>query len=64
MTLQQYRLIGYNDGLNGSRSQHPHVYEYMASFRGGRRSLVSEAFAFSQRLQHVQARYNNDIIKL
>ena len=42
MTPQQYRILGYDDGLNDRDSQHPKVYEYMAAFREGRRRLISK----------------------
>ena len=41
MTPRQYRILGYDDGLNGRESQYQKVYEYMASFREGRRRLIS-----------------------
>ena len=55
MTPRQYRILGYDDGLNGKESQHPKVYEYMASFREGRRRLISKTIA-KIRKQHLYAR--------
>lgn len=40
MIKRYYRWMGYNDGLNGRETTYPHVEEYMASFREGRRRLI------------------------
>jgi hypothetical protein len=55
MTPRQYRLIGYDDGLNGSASQYPRVYEYMAAFRQGRRNLIRDTITKIRR-QHLWVR--------
>ena len=41
MTPQQYRSIGFHDGFDGRDSQYPKNYEYMSSFREGRRRLIA-----------------------
>jgi hypothetical protein len=48
-------LIGYDDGLNGSASQYPRVYEYMAAFRQGRRNLIRDTITKIRR-QHLWVR--------
>ena len=40
MTPQQYRLIGYDDGLSGREAQYHNIYDYMDAFREGRRRLI------------------------
>ena len=40
MKRRYFQWMGYHDGLSGRGKTYPHVEEYMASFREGRRRLI------------------------